>query len=110
MPAAAVIQRVGGFLPEVFTQFRTCQNHFVYLLLILHHNAVDHIPVQDALLVKLPHALGLRERRGRLLAFNGNGNIPLVLGFDVGQLHRRSEFDLSGIHHFLQIRYKVHKY
>ncbi len=30
-----------------------------YLLFIFHHNAVDHIPIQDALLVKLPHTLGL---------------------------------------------------
>mgnify|MGYP003209746974 CR=1 FL=1 len=35
-----------SFLAEILAQFRTCQNHFVYLLFVLHHNAVDHIPVE----------------------------------------------------------------
>ena len=30
---------------DMLRRSHTCQNHFVYLLFVLHHNAVDHIPV-----------------------------------------------------------------
>ena len=46
-----------SFLAEILAQFRTCQNHFVYLLFVLHHNAVDHIPVEQLLFVQLTHTL-----------------------------------------------------
>ena len=49
-----------SFLAEILAQFRTCQNHFVYLLLVLHHNAVDHIPVEQLLFVQLTQTLCLR--------------------------------------------------
>ena len=49
-----------SFLTEILAQLRTCQNHFVYLLFVLHHNAVDHIPVEQLLFVQLTHTLCLR--------------------------------------------------
>jgi hypothetical protein len=54
----------------------------VYLLFLLRQNPVDHIAVELAVLVQLPHFLCLRQRGRGLLPLNGYGDIPLIFGTD----------------------------
>ena len=54
-------------LAKILFQFGAVDDHLVNLLLLFAQNTVDHIAVQLALLIQLPHLLGLGERRrGRL--------------------------------------------
>ena len=57
-------------------------DHLVYLLFLLRQNTVDHITVELAVLVQLPHFLRLRQRGRGLLPLNGNGDIFLMLRTD----------------------------
>ena len=88
----------GLFFPEILFQLCTVDNHFVYLLLFFQHNSINHITVKHAFLVELPHTLCLRERRGRLLRVNGNGDILLIFRCDIGKLHSGSEFYPALVH------------
>ena len=45
-------------------------------------NPVDHIAVELAVLVQLPHFLCLRQRGRGLLPLDGHGDIPLIFGAD----------------------------
>ena len=53
-----------------------------YLLFLLRQNTVDHIAVEFAVLVQLPHFLCLRQRGRGLLPLNGYGAIFLMLRTD----------------------------
>ena len=72
----------GLVLAEILFQFRTIDDHLVYLLFLLRQNTVDHIAVELAFLVQLPHFLRLRQRGRGLLPLNGHGDIPLIFGAD----------------------------
>ena len=92
---------------DILFQFGAVDDHLVNLLFLFTQNAVDHIAVQLALLIQLPHLLGLgKGRRGRL-PLNGNGNILLVLGADERNLYGGGKGKLLLVHHLLQIRDKL---
>ena len=52
----------GLVLAEILFQFRTIDDHLVYLLFLLRQNTVDHIAIELAILVQLSHFLRLRQR------------------------------------------------
>ena len=72
----------GLVLAEILFQFRAIDDHLVYLLFLLRQNPVDHIAVELAVLVQLPHFLCLRQRGRGLLPLDGHSDIPLIFGAD----------------------------
>ncbi len=100
-----VLHLTGGLvLAEILFQFHAVDNHLVYLLFLLTQNTVNDIAVERPLFIQLPQFLRLGQGRRGLLPLNGNGDIPLMLGTDKGNLHGRGKRQLLFVQHFLQIR------